>query len=96
MARLPTLEDFSLLQKGQVWTLLWVEDAIRVNGKDGEKIKVIHPILKKETAAEMRRPQESGHFDLDEPVVHYNMGDTASTIHPLRILTAWADERFRS
>ena len=64
--------------RGLRWKdILWFEDSIRVCGKDGEKIKVMHPTLRKELAAEMRSRQDDGTFDLDDVVVHYT-SDTVS------------------
>ncbi len=58
--------------RGLRWKdIMWMQDEIKVSGKGEEKIKAMHPILKKELAAEMRRRQKEITFDFDDLVVHY-------------------------
>ena len=58
--------------RGLHWKdIMWFQDEIKVSGKGSEKIKALHAVLKKELAAEMRRRQKDGTFDLDDLIVHY-------------------------
>jgi len=58
--------------RGLRWKdIMWMQDEIKVSGKGEEKIKAMHPILKKELAAEMRLRQKERTFDFNDLVVHY-------------------------
>ena len=54
-----------------------MQDQITVSSKGEEKLKPMHPFLKAELAAEMRRRQQAGTFAVDDLVVHF-IGDTVS------------------